>query len=78
MVVTQFSTVNLSISIVLFNSRLDYVSKTLETTLSAIKFAQTNKVLGDVSIRLIDNSLNPQYSARVQEILNRLESNRLD
>ena len=74
---TQFSTVNLSISIVLFNSRLDYVSKTLETTLSAIKFAQKNKVLGDVSIRLIDNSLNPQYSASVQEILNRLESDQI-
>ena len=74
---TQFSTVSLSISIVLFNSRLDYLSKTLETTLSAIKFAQTKGALGDVSIRLIDNSINPQYSTKVQEIINCLDSNQI-
>ena len=76
-IVTQLSTVSLSVSIVLFNSRLDYLSKTLETTLSAIKFAQTKGALGDVSIRLIDNSINPQYSTKVQEIINCFDSNQV-
>ena len=70
----QSSTVSLSISIVLFNSCLDRLSKTLETTLSAINVAQREKVLADFSIRLIDNSIDSEYAVKVQAIISRLES----
>ena len=74
---TQLSTVCLSVSIVLFNSRLDQLSKTLETTLSAIKIARREKVLGEVSLRLIDNSINLDYAAKVQALISHLDSSEL-
>ncbi len=57
----------------LFNSPLDLLFKTLESALSAIKVARENKVLGDVSFKVIDNSKDLDYSNQVRGVIQSLD-----
>ena len=72
-IVSSSETVSLSISVVLFHSRLDLLSIMLKSTLLAFETARKEKLLGEVSLRVIDNSMNLDYAKRAQAEINRLD-----
>jgi GT2 family glycosyltransferase len=69
------SEVQLSISIVLYNSSLELLARTLNSLANSASAARKSHALGGVTVRVIDNSPDPLEREQVREGLERWKKN---